>query len=112
MKVRLVLTAAVVWAIMKPASRVASALVPVGLLVALLALPAVAVEGDESSGAPTGQMEPAVPTTAPPETEAQLDWTYRYMIPTAIGLGVVVIVLTSAQYFTRVVRKRYRIVDE
>ena len=97
---------------MKPASRVASVLVFIGLLLTLLALPAIAGGGSEPSGASTGQMEPAVPITVPEEKEAQLDWTYRYMIPTAIGLGVVVIALTSAQYFTQVVRKRYRIVEE
>ena len=97
---------------MKPASRVASALVLIGLLSIFLALPAIAGEESEPSGASTGQMEPAVPTTLPQETEEELDWTYRYMIPTAIALGVVVIVLTSAQYFTQVVRKRYRIVEE
>ena len=97
---------------MKPASRVASVLALIGLLFTLLALPAIAGGGSEPSGASTGHLEPAVPTTVPEGTEAQLDWTYRYMIPTAIALGVVVIVLTSAQYFTQVVRKRYRIVEE
>ena len=97
---------------MKPASRVASVLALIGLLLPLLALPASAGEGSDPSGASTGEIEPAVPITVPEETEAQLDWTYRYMIPTAIALGIVVIVLTSAQYFTQVVRKRYRIVKE
>lgn len=57
-------------------------------------------------------LEPAVPIEVAPETETLLDWTYRYLIPTALLLGVVVIVLTSVRYFTNVVRKRYRIVEE
>ena len=34
------------------------------------------------------------------------------MIPTGIVLAVIVIVMTTIQYFTRVVRKRYRVVKE
>ena len=97
---------------MKPASRVASVLVLAGLFLTLLALPAIAGGGSEPSSASVAQMEPAVPISVPPEAEAELDWTYRYMIPTAIALGVVVIVVTSAQYFIHVVRKRYRTVEE
>ena len=50
--------------------------------------------------------------TTPESTEPLPDWTYRYMIPTGIVLAVVVIVMTTIQYFTRVVRKRYRVVKE
>jgi hypothetical protein len=34
------------------------------------------------------------------------------MIPTGIVLAVLVILITTIQYFTSVVRKRYRIVKE
>jgi hypothetical protein len=34
------------------------------------------------------------------------------MVPTALVLALLVVVLTTVQYFTRVVRKRYRIVEE
>jgi hypothetical protein len=34
------------------------------------------------------------------------------MIPAGIVLAVVVIMMTTVQYFTRVVRRRYRIVKE
>jgi Na+-transporting methylmalonyl-CoA/oxaloacetate decarboxylase gamma subunit len=34
------------------------------------------------------------------------------MIPTGIVLAVLVIMVTAVQYFTRVVRRRYRIVKE
>jgi hypothetical protein len=45
---------------------------------------------------------------APPET----DWTYRYMIPTGLIIAVLIVLATAIKYFTDVVRKRYRIVDE
>ncbi len=98
---------------MKQASRTASVLALFGLLFVLNALPAFATDESEPPAEGTsGQMAPAVTVPLPDETEAPLDWTYRYMIPTAIALGVVVIVIISAQYFTQVVRKRYRIVEE
>jgi hypothetical protein len=34
------------------------------------------------------------------------------MIPTTLALAAVIILLTSIRYFTDVVRKRYRIVEE
>ena len=71
------------------------------LLVAVaLALPAL------------GQHQPAVPIEPPAETPTVLDWTYRYLIPTALIIAVLVVVVTSIRYFTNVVRKRYRIVEE
>ncbi len=94
------------------------------VVVALLALPAIATEGDGESEAgpgettestvaePVGDLEPAVTVEQEAPEESSLDWTYRYMIPTGIVLGVLVIVVTAGQYFTSVVRKRYRIVEE
>lgn len=76
-------------------------------------------EGGEDEGAgeattttiATG-LSPAVEVgnEAPAETTA--DWTYRYMIPTALALAAVIILFTAIRYFTDVVRKRYRIVEE
>ena len=60
----------------------------------------------------TSDVEPAVPVTTADAAEPQLDWTYRYLIPTGIVLAVLVVVVTTIQYFTSVVRKRYRIVKE
>lgn len=62
-------------------------------------------------GATTG--EPIVPAvsvevTEPPET--QPDWTYRFFIPTLLVLAALVVVGTVIQYFTRVVRNRYRVI--
>lgn len=57
-------------------------------------------------------LTPAV-DAAREETPAPLaDWTYRYMIPTGLALAAVVILIVSIKYFTDVVRKRYRIVEE
>lgn len=91
-------------------------------VLALSTLPALATEGETeppaetptetTAGEVTDGMEPAVPVEPDAPDEAAQDWTYRYMIPTGIALGVIVIVITSAQYFTSVVRKRYRIVKE
>jgi hypothetical protein len=106
---------------MKRHSRIAILLVVVGAFLALAAFPVLATEETEPTTpageteetvAVTSDVEPAVPITTETSTEAPLDWTYRYMIPTGIVLAVLVIVVTTVQYFTSVVRKRYRIVEE
>ncbi|HSJ85213.1 MAG TPA: hypothetical protein VLA91_15540 [Acidimicrobiia bacterium] len=106
---------------MKRFSRIAILLVLIGAYAALAVLPALATEGTEEptsttvaeeGPAPTSDIEPAVPVTTPSQTEDLPDWTYRYMIPTGIVLAVLVIMVTAVQYFTRVVRRRYRIVKE
>lgn len=97
---------------MKARTRLAYLLVVTVLVFAVFTVPVLAQEDEPAPTTPSEELEPAVEVTIPAEEEAQLDWTYRFMIPTAIALGVVVIVVTSAQYFTQVVRKRYRIVEE
>ncbi len=87
------------------------------ILLIALAVPAMAQEGEEPEEAPpettvvTTDIEPAVEVTLPPESAATADWTYRYLIPTGIAIAILVILATSGQYFTNVVRKRYRIVE-
>jgi len=105
---------------MKRFSRVATLVVLITAHAGFMVMPALATEGTEEQTAttvseepaPTSGIEPAVPVTTPEPTEPLPDWTYRYMIPTGIVLAVVVIVMTTIQYFTRVVRRRYRIVKE
>ena len=105
---------------MKRFSRIAALVVLLAAHAAFMVTPALATEGTEGETsttvseepAPTSGIEPAVPVTTPESTEPLPDWTYRYMIPTGIVLAVVVIVMTTIQYFTRVVRKRYRVVKE
>ena len=55
---------------------------------------------------------PAVDATVEEPPVAEVDWTYRYMIPTALALAAIVVLITAIKYFTDVVRKRYRIVQE
>ena len=91
-------------------------------VVTLLALPLRATTTTESgseAGTETGTteattpavtIEPAVPVDTTPVPETNPDWTYRFFIPTLLVLAVLVVILTVVQYFTRVVRNRYRIV--
>jgi len=93
----------------------------VGVLIAGFSLTVMAAEpsGEEDEGA--GQattttiesgLSPAVPIVVEEVEPAQADWTYRYLIPTGLGLVGVIVVVTAIKYFTDVVRKRYRIVEE
>ncbi len=102
---------------MKRFSRLAGLLVVTGAFLALMATPVFGTEETTTTQvaeepAVTSDVEPAVPVTTPEASEVPLDWTYRYLIPTGIVLAVLVIVVTTVQYFTSVVRKRYRIVKE
>lgn len=103
---------------MKRISHIAILAVLVGAMLGLVSTPLLATEETEETVPAeetvpvTSDIEPAVPVTVPTATETPLDWTYRYMIPTGIALAVLVIVITTVQYFTSVVRKRYRIVKE
>ena len=60
--------------------------------------------------APAVTIQPAVPVDTAPEPQTNPDWTYRFFIPTLLVLTVLVVIVTVIQYFTRVVRNRYRIV--
>jgi hypothetical protein len=76
-------------------------------------------EGGEEEGATDSTtttivsgLTPAVELSGDEPATAETDWTYRYMVPTALALAAVVILFTAIKYFTDVVRKRYRIVEE
>jgi hypothetical protein len=66
--------------------------------------------GTTEATAPAVTIEPAVPVDTTPVPETNPDWTYRFFIPTLLVLAVLVVIVTVIQYFTRVVRNRYRIV--
>ena len=66
--------------------------------------------GTTEATAPAVTIEPAVPVDTTPVPEANPDWTYRFFIPTLLVLAALVVIVTVIQYFTRVVRNRYRIV--
>lgn len=61
----------------------------------------------------SGVVDVAPAVTVPPaaEDDATADWTYRYLIPTLLALAVVVVIATTIQYFMRVVRNRYKVVE-
>jgi hypothetical protein len=86
------------------------------LIVALfiLALPALAQEdeGTTTTTPPAQNLTPAVPIEPAPTPPATPDWTYRYLIPTGLVLAAIVILVTAIRYFTNVVRRRYRIIEE
>lgn len=92
----------------------------IAVVVSLFATSAFATDegGDTEGGdvAPVTTIDsglsPAVPIDETAPEPAPLDWTYRYMIPTGLVLAAVIVLLTSIKYFTDVVRKRYRIVEE
>ena len=62
--------------------------------------------------ATTTGLQPALPIEPEPEAAVEPDWTYRYLIPTALALAVLIVLVTSIKYFSDVVRKRYRVVEE
>lgn len=104
---------------MKRTGQYAGALLVLGALLVMFALPVLAAaEGDEAPAdtsttvAPSSGLDPAVEVAEVEEAPGQADWTYRYLVPTGLALAVVVALLTSIRYFTNVVRKRYRIVEE
>lgn len=109
-------------------------LVSVALVVVSTAFPAVAVEEPETTEGTTettvateGTTETTVatedddaaanvppPAVTVPDTAADeetADWTYRYLIPTLLALAVLVVIATTVQYFVRVVRNRYKVVE-
>lgn len=96
-------------------------LVLIAVLMAGFSLAVMAAEGDQSTADTVGGstttsidtgLTPAVPISEDQTAAPQPDWTYRYLIPTGLVLAAVVIVMTAIKYFTDVVRKRYRIVEE
>lgn len=90
----------------------------VGALITGLSLVALAAEEDDEGGAEDtttttvdSGLVPAVEVDGAEEAPAEVDWTYRYLIPTGLALAAIIILVTAVKYFTDVVRKRYRIVE-
>lgn len=100
--------------------RIAFLLVLASLLGLVFAAPTLATEETTEPTEATTEtvpvvvtdIEPAVVITVPADAGVTPDWTYRYLIPAGIALIVLIILATTGQYFTSVVRKRYRIVEE
>ena len=102
---------------MRRSGRLTAILLALGVLFVLGVAPAIGQEDTEEAGeaeviSEVEVGEPAVVVAEDPPSEPIPDWTYRYLIPTTLVLTAVVVLLTSIRYFTNVVRKRYRVVEE
>lgn len=92
----------------------------VGVLIAGFSVVALAAEeggeGEGTTGSSTTTIDsglsPAVEVGGEEAAAEQADWTYRYIVPTGLALAVIIVLVTAVKYFTDVVRKRYRVVDE
>ncbi len=91
----------------------------VGVLVTGLSMISLAAEEGEDGVADEttttiadSGLTPAVEFEAGDEAPAQADWTYRFLIPTGLALAALIVLVTSVKYFTDVVRKRYRVIEE
>jgi hypothetical protein len=88
------------------------------LLVLLMsALPAVAAESgtDDESTATTEPVAfeylPAEVIEPPPASPVDQPWTTKFLVPTGLALATVAVFVTVVQYFVRVVRSRYKVVE-
>ena len=91
------------------------------LVLATLAAPVFAVEsgggGEEEEEAPTTTVQvefeymPAVTIPNVEPAEAEQPWTTKFLVPTGLALAAVAVFATVVQYFLRVVRSRYKVVE-
>jgi hypothetical protein len=102
---------------MRTATRFA-ALSTLIFLLALTALPAMAAESggeDEEETTTTEVVDfeytPATVIEAPPVDAAEQPWTTKFLVPTGLALAAVAVFVTVIQYFVRVVRSRYKVVE-
>lgn len=90
------------------------------LVLALSALPALASESGDGAATEesttttevaTFEYQPAV--TLPPVAPAEVDhpWTTKFLVPTGLALAAIAVFVTVIQYFLRVVRSRYKVVE-
>ncbi|HUG74225.1 MAG TPA: hypothetical protein VMM81_00920 [Acidimicrobiia bacterium] len=75
------------------------------LAVAVLTLGAGSAFAGE--GAPPGD-GPAVTQAEPPALDEDEAWTFRYLVPTLLAMGVLAVVVTALAYGRRV-KGRYRL---
>ena len=69
-------------------------------------------ESEEKEVLPEGVPEPAVLITNDEGIPEEPAWTYRYLIPTSVAIATIIILGNVIQYFRKVVKKRYKIVEE
>ncbi|MDP8958683.1 MAG: hypothetical protein M3N51_05660 [Actinomycetota bacterium] len=66
---------------------------------------------EEETGTTAPARQPAVTTIPQEEVPPEDAWTYRYLVPTALVLGVVTSLAIIVAYFLKVTRSRYRVVE-
>lgn len=85
-----------------------------------LALPGLAVEETTqetttettvASGSTGTTKAPAVTIVDEAPAEELAPWTIRYLIPTSLAIGGLLVFATVVQYFLKVVRTRYKTVE-
>ncbi|GIU92119.1 MAG: hypothetical protein KatS3mg011_1025 [Acidimicrobiia bacterium] len=94
-------------------------IVALGVFLSVLtALAAPAVAQEEPADQPTtttvaesSGYQPAVTVPPPSSPSEELPWTARYLIPTGLVLAALIVFVTVVQYFLRVVRSRYKVVE-
>tara|TARA_B100000586_G_scaffold269520_1_gene248664 strand:- start:2613 stop:2918 length:306 start_codon:yes stop_codon:yes gene_type:complete len=69
------------------------------------------VFSEDNEGLPEGVPEPAVIITENEGIPEEPAWTYRYLIPTSIAIATIVVLGNIVQYFRKVVKKRYKVVE-
>ncbi|HVR32170.1 MAG TPA: hypothetical protein VMS74_05605 [Acidimicrobiia bacterium] len=87
------------------------------LALSVLTLPAMAAESESDDDASTTtevvtfDYEPATIIEPPPPDAVEQPWTTKFLVPTGVALAVVAVFVTVVQYFVRVVRSRYKVVE-
>jgi hypothetical protein len=83
---------------------------------AFTALPALAAaSGDDESTTTTEvvafEYQPATIIEPVPADPVDQPWTTKFLVPTGIALATIAVFVTVVQYFVRVVRSRYKVVE-
>jgi hypothetical protein len=86
------------------------------LSLALTALPALAAESGNGEEEPLPaevifEYEPAVVLESVPPAAEEQPWTTKFLVPTSLALATIAVFVTVIQYFVRVVRSRYKVVE-
>ncbi len=80
----------------------------------LMVLPAFAQEETPApqEPAPAGELiQPAVVVPPPADDAPEAQWTYKFLIPLGLVVAALAVFVTVVQYFVKVVRSRYKLVE-
>lgn len=103
---------------MRTATRLA-VLTVLAAMLSLVAVPVLAAEsggGGEEEATTTTEVvdfeyEPATIVEPAPASPEDQPWTTKFLVPTGLALGALAVFVTVVQYFVRVVRSRYKVVE-